>query len=181
MTTTADRPKSHDLKRATAVAAHVQALLRPLCSRIAIAGSVRRLSQHPHDVELVLQIAPGQDLAFDFLLAGLAADGTLAPDPDHIRDGPRYKRRLYRKQMPVDLFIVRPPAEWGLILFIRTGPAHFVKAAVTRWTAISRGHSRDGALYDGSGIHHPTPDERAVFNALRLPEIEPRLRDDARL
>lgn len=198
------------LAHAEAVAAEIIDLLSPFADRIEIAGSVRRRKAFVSDIELVaipLIDRRATDL-FDtefteFDLLNQVCDRLLA---DHVleqrldingrpRWGQRAKLMRYR-DTPVDLFAVLPPAQWGLIYTIRTGPAEFNLQLVT---AKSRGGLlpdhlmvRDGALYRhiaGADIPSdrevrkrypqawltlvPTPEEADLFAAIGLEWIAP--------
>jgi DNA polymerase/3'-5' exonuclease PolX len=78
---------------------------------------------------------------------------------------------------PVDLFIVRPPAQLGLIYFIRTGDADYSARGLARWKEVSGGGwSEGGCLRDRDGKAVPTPTEEDVFRALRWTFVPPLLR-----
>lgn len=134
------------LASAKGLACELIALLGDKCERIEVAGSIRRLSPSPGDIELVVvpKLVPAQNDLFgevseerNLLLAELnmlvnlrmlskraSADGKLCW-------GPRHQRALY-KGVPVDVFQVLPPAQWGAIMAIRTGPAEFARRLVTK-------------------------------------------------
>ncbi len=88
-------------------------------------------------------------------------------NPDHFNGRPEY---------PIDLFVVIPPAQWGVILVIRTGSAEFSHSLVQKgWP-----HGitvRNGHLEDRSGKIIPTQEERDVFDALHVGWIEPEKRE----
>lgn len=123
----------------------VRLLLEPFCERLAIAGSVRRREHLCSDIEVVAapRMAAGDGLFPDnteYSLLDRRVDELVA-DPDcgwqkrldargRGAYGSKYKR-LTVDGCPVDLFIVRPPAQWGVILLIRTGPAGFSRRMVT--------------------------------------------------
>lgn len=132
------------------------------------------------------------DLLTDKLNA-LRATQTLAPRPSktgQIAWGQRAVRAVFtwttarngglpplRHSAPVDLFIVRPPAQWGLIEFIRTGDADFAASGLTRWKEVSGGGwSEGGCLRDRDGQPVPTPTEADVFRALRWEFVPPEQR-----
>jgi DNA polymerase/3'-5' exonuclease PolX len=139
--------------------------------RIAIAGSIRRGKPDPKDIELVIEPAPGGHL--ENRLWDLQMTGLLLIDPTHKASGPRYQRRSHQG-IGVDIFIVRPPAEWGLILFIRTGPAAFSVRALAQWKRVSNGgFTQAGALRDRFGTIHHTPEESDVFEALQMAPLRP--------
>jgi hypothetical protein len=73
--------------------------------------------------------------------------------------------------------MVTPPASWGALMVIRTGPADFSEAIVTKR---SKGGAmpdslsqREGALWDHRGDRLDTPDEESYFAALGLPCWDP--------
>jgi len=109
--------------------------------------------------------------------------GILYLDPNHKADGLRYKRRLYRS-VAVDIFIVTPPAQWGVIFTLRTGPADFNTHIVTQ-----RAHGglmptgmrvANGQLWS-HGELVSTPEEADYFQAIGLPTWDPQHRTLANL
>lgn len=96
-----------------------------------------------------------------------------------LKDAARYfKLFLPRSGFRVDLFLATPET-WGVIFAIRTGSSDFSRALVTRWTFLTRGHSKDGRLCDRDGNLLSTPEERDVFDLCRVRYIAPPLRLDA--
>ena len=133
------------LAEAQPLAADLVADLAPYCARIEIAGSIRRQAPTVGDLELVAipQLVAQQDLfgelsgehtdLLEDRLGRMLEAGELAPrytESEQQRLGPRYKALLYRGAA-VDLFIVREPAQYGVILAIRTGPADYSHNLVT--------------------------------------------------
>jgi DNA polymerase/3'-5' exonuclease PolX len=175
------------LGAAVKVARAIVAELAPACERIEIAGSIRRRRPQVSDIEVVAQpmmmegprvdlfSAPAKVSALDALLLGLEAAGRLVPHPDKPAAGPRYKRLFVAKaEMQLDLFVVLPPAEWGPIFSIRTGPAAYSAAAVT---ALREKFMRceDGAIWQGN-TRIPCPDEETFFRLCGLPLVAPEQR-----
>ena len=183
-----------------ALAGQLADQLRPACARIEIAGSLRRQSENPRDIELVaishpedtsevvrdmfgdvvatIQTTPLEDAVFE--LTDWELDRVIR------RNGPRYKRLRSTQSrnyvgdyVACDLFIVRPPATWGVIYTIRTGPADFSQALVTR--ALQMGLKVDGGQLwklhrDGRREALLTPEESDFFAILGLPWLEPQAR-----
>ena len=174
-----------------ALAAELLAVLDPLCDRIEIAGSIRRRKETIGDVELVCvpktewreaglfgETVP-VNLEFE-LLHKLRAEGVFV---DRLNSqgspcfGPRFQRVLFGG-FPVDVFCVLPPAEWGVIFTLRTGPETFSRRLVT--SSVASGYGRlpmgmqvkDGALYD-RGTLIPTPTEESFFEAINYPYRDP--------
>jgi DNA polymerase/3'-5' exonuclease PolX len=167
------------------------------CDRVEIGGSIRRGGAEVKDIEIVCvpKMLPDESRLFadsgdlvsylDRYLENIVAGDWLKKD--QLRSpawGERYKR-LRCEGAPVDLFIVRPPAQWGLIYLIRTGPADFSKRLVTQ-------REKGGLLPDdcqvtegrivrstpqmvGEPHRHviDTPEEEDVFRVLGIDWIEP--------
>lgn len=190
-------------------------LLEPACDRIEIAGSIRRMSAIVGDVEIVcvpkLNIDGEQSLSMvDVLVEQLipAGPGTLAFE-GHVdsglrwnskapANGSRYKRLIWIGQdgplekMKVDLFCVLPPASWGALMAIRTGPAEFGRCLVTKRSQggalPDRFTQRDGALWEriitigrDEWLKFDTPEEKDYFAALGVPYWPPEDRTTERL
>ncbi|HAM53933.1 MAG TPA: hypothetical protein DCQ64_00400 [Candidatus Rokubacteria bacterium] len=189
------------LARAETLAAEVVGLLSPACTRLEIAGSIRRRKPHIGDIEIVAvpkreSLAPLVDLfgntltvlshnVLDALIEHLLMCGILGRRLDvngRTAVGERYKRLSYRG-FGLDLFSVLPQsgAQWGVIYLLRTGSARFSHRLVTSrllggWLPVSA-RVRDGAIWQGETLV-PTPEEQDVLNYCNLPWIEPSLRTD---
>ena len=176
------------------------------CVQIEIAGSLRRGVDLVGDVELLATpryrpalFGDGQD--FDVLherVAELVALGSLAwrdlrtgsmtrPPKTAEKAGRRFYPLIAAKSgIPVDLFVCRPPATWGVLFAIRTGDADFSRALVTR--AIKLGlEVGDGQLWTGprstpkgewlAPERFDTPTEAAFFECLRAKWVPPEARN----
>lgn len=175
--------------------------LAPVTRQIAIAGSLRRMKSEVNDIEIVVEplidIVPGQLGMFESTadaavtidrlierLDGWRADGIATVNHGGQRGawGDRNRRffvapsltpiRTGETLAKIDLFIVRPPAEWGSILVIRTGPADFGHALMLYLNHYTTLQHRSGALWDGDR-KISTPDEKSFFDAVGLPFWEP--------
>lgn len=168
------------LDLALRIARELLAEIAPACAQIEIAGGLRRMKPDPHDIELVAVplLIPVTNLfgetindhsLLDERLGDMINDGRLEPAG---KNGPRYKQfREPASGAVVDLFIVLPPAQWGYLFAIRTGPAHY-----SQWLVTER--SRGGAKPDdlraaqGSLWHNmdqiETPTEASFFQALGI-------------
>lgn len=126
-----------ELPEAQRVADALAEALEPGCERVAIAGSVRRREPTVGDFEIVaiprvldlFTPATPERPDLDTLLERLIGQG-------HMQRGERWGQRhrqcwLPRKRMTLDLYLVSEET-WGVQLAIRTGPAGFSKALVTR-------------------------------------------------
>ena len=168
------------------VATHLIGLLAASCNRIEIAGSLRRGKAEVHDIELVAtpryEARDGADLwattvEVDTLEERVRSlidmgfvrlrdveshkqDGSITIGH---RDGDSYKA-LECSGIPVDLFIVRPPADWGVIFAIRTGPGDWNQRIVTDCQKYLR-RVEKGRVYRG-GKYVPCPEEEDFFAAV---------------
>ncbi|MDP3940636.1 MAG: hypothetical protein Q8R92_21185 [Deltaproteobacteria bacterium] len=107
------------------------------------------------------------------VLADLVRRGMLARPS---KCGDRYRRyQVPALRCPLDLFLCRPPAQWGLLLAIRTGPADFSRELM-RAAARQRLRVFDCALHGQAGNVLLTPTEQDVFAALGWNDVPPEMR-----
>lgn len=118
--------------------------LRPGCMRIEIAGSIRRGKPEVKDIEIVAipdltplphpraefgkPIPKAYKMYLDAILDEMAIERKIRFE----KNGNKYKKFDFKNRINVDLFLVTPPAEWGVQMVIRTGPADFSHWCVTR-------------------------------------------------
>lgn len=169
---------------ALTIARDIQDQLAPACLQIEIAGGLRRAKPDVHDIELVAQprLVPVANLfgehiedhsLLDERLTELLDAGALTPGN---ADGSRFKQyRVPPSGVALDLFIVLPPAQWGVIMAIRTGPAHYSQWLVTarnkNGALPSHLTAHNGALWEGDRQQRliETPTEASFFDALGIP------------
>jgi hypothetical protein len=121
------------------------AYLKPACSRIELKGSIARLKPEPKDIELLAVPVLGKVTSgrpefgkpipkvYNTLLDKLLDEMEQQDGIYFKKNGPRYKQIwLKYAGIGVDLFLVLPPAQWGVQAVIRTGPAEFGHWMVTR-------------------------------------------------
>lgn len=205
-------PDEHPAYR---LARELLAQLAPACDRIMIAGSLRRQKPEPKDIELccipslgVYEVRDMFDLVSnthvvnrltDLLATFIHPGGPWQYDTETPRNGEKYKRlRHVTSGICCDLFIT-DVRRWGYTFTVRTGPAEFSHALVTRALHQHR-FFRDGLLHahapefemkqgkreakpcpQGDACPHilETPDEPALFAGLGLDYIEPTRRSQA--
>ncbi len=165
------------------IAETLRAKLAPNAVRIEIAGSVRRGKPTVGDVEIVALVEPDQPTLDPearpepgrALGDALAAEAALV-----LSRGSRCIRVIMDVRIgpvAVDLFVTADLREWGMLYFIRTGSADFVRRALGYWKRISHGgECRDNRLYRGDGTPVETKTEAAVFAALGVKFIAPEKR-----
>lgn len=189
------------LTEAQGAAERLVEALRPGCDRIEIAGSIRRGKPEVKDIEIVaiphMEIEDSGDLwgtpiENDWLdklvyLMRQTGDLRLRAVENHRkdgrieishRDGAAYKALEY-EGIPVDLFIVRPPADWGVIFTIRTGPAEWSHRLVTDCQKYLR--RVEGGRLIAAGRHVPCPEEQDFFRAIGQRWVEPHERSAERV
>ena len=162
--------------KALEIAQRYQAIFAPHCDRCVIAGSIRRGLPTVGDIEIVAQpkLRYTTDLFGERVMTGndLEPVITQLPAVQFIKDGERYKQILLPEGITLDLFLVIPPAQWGVRLVLSTGPAEFNKWIVTH-------RSKKGALPDNctmqssaiwrNGEIIPMPEEADFLEFLGLP------------
>lgn len=145
--------------------------------RCKVAGSIRRRRARVSDIEIVAEARTRSDGLF----------GEPTPDTEIVRgvvagwgrlvkSGERYMRAELPEGLFVDVFLVSPPAQWGSILAIRTGPWELGREAVSRLKAYGLRHV-EGHVLDAAGMVIPTPTEEAFFALCGLPCVPPSKRD----
>jgi len=158
--------------------------------RIKVAGSIRRRRRDVGDIEIVCvpRIHKGKDLfqgpgqEYDFLDDRVKALMNLGVLKKRNGYGPENKYLVHvRSGIPVDVFSANE-RNWGMTLLVRTGPAEFSAAVMTRLKQLGhQGHVTRGITlhaYDPRKRKElACPDEMTVFQVLDLGYIEPRFRD----
>ena len=142
-----------EYERALRIARKLVKMYSPACERIEIAGSVLRGQwvpiKHVKDIELVCIPKPtlkkwktkkGKNRDFGILKRNRMDDRLERYEEKNrllfLKNGPRMKQVMLIKKdgtslIKVDIFLVLPPAQWGVIKLIRTGPASFSKWLVS--------------------------------------------------
>ncbi len=153
--------------------------LEPVVSRVKVAGSLRRRRCHVSDVELVVEPLPGPADLFGQSRPDIASIRHVAAQwGEIVKGGERMIQvRTGRRDVKVDLFIAHPPANFYVILAIRTGPH-----TLSQW-AVSRMHEHGYQCERGRIIEKLTGRELSVtseddfFRAAGLPCLPPSRRD----
>lgn len=171
------------------IALPIMELLRPHCERLEIAGSLRRKNKYDSgrdykvsDIELccIPRMIPTIDL---FENESSTSVLELPESPTRsigevLKNGEKYKQIALPEGINLDLFIVTPPAQWGVLFAIRTGPANYSRWLVTEqpYGAMPKGFRVSGGrLYD-NGKAVETPEEIDFFKAIGLAFPAPSIR-----
>lgn len=108
--------------------------IRPCCSQLSIAGSVRRRKNVVGDIEVV---AVPKD---EFCMGRLFPDGY----PGLTINGTRLKRFIYEQlRIQIELYLTSPQ-DYGRILAIRTGSSAFSHHLAMRWNRLGFCGTEDG-------------------------------------
>lgn len=163
-------------------------MLAPHCERIEIAGSLRRLKPEVGDIEIVCESKTeifqdnlfGGNEQFLSLLHFLKFKFEGDTGARKIKGKEKYFQFALPQEINFDLFVVTPPAQWGVIYTIRTGPAEFSHWCVTNSPIgiLPAGYKvKRGGVYrwDASDDEPPIsmPEEIDFLNFLGLGWIEP--------
>ena len=163
------------LEVALPIAQGLAALLSPHCERIEIAGSIRRQRSDVGDMELLLI----PTVTFDDALEALIWKGVLAKRPN--AKGAYTFGRLNKLMVdvasgiPLDIFST-DARNWGMSLFVRTGPAEWNIKAMTQFRRLGLiGHAYGGISRGEEEIE--CPEEADVFKWLQWSYVEPKERN----
>lgn len=166
------------LEEARQIATVLVDKLRVHCQRIEIAGSIRREKPEVGDIEIVAIPCFIADL---FGVPSQSALDTLDWNDfgGVVKAGSKYKQIKLHQGVNLDLFIVTPPAQWGVQFILRTGPKEYSHKIVTprKHGGLLPSYLRvqQGAIWSHNHIV-PTAEEIDVSNLMGLPYVEPRLR-----
>jgi DNA polymerase/3'-5' exonuclease PolX len=178
---------------AKSIAEELVRQLAPHCERIQIAGSIRREKPEVKDIEIVAIPKPYEVGLFESGIAAVVnrwvkVKGELpckytqrvitlsifVDDPEGTEKG---AIKLEERSIKLDLFFATP-ANWGLILAIRTGSAEYShKVLASGW--VHRGyHSVEGILFhEKSKWERKVKEEWELFQLLGIPMPEPKDRE----
>jgi DNA polymerase/3'-5' exonuclease PolX len=170
-------------QQAKQLAEHWKTLLAPACERIEIAGSLRRGKPEVKDIDLVcipkieVQLdlfgQPGTQINY---LEALLPQVVIAQGALTVINGPRQKKIRLQEGIKLELWCVLPPAQWGAIFLMRTGPEDFAHWIVTQRNIggglPSNMKEKSGALWRHGKIIE-TPEESDFFREVGQDYAEP--------
>lgn len=169
-----------ELEKAKVIAEKIKAVLESSSERVEIAGSIRRQKPEVGDIELLVipKYVAGVDMLdakiktlihFDMLGYRLNKLGSKVY-------GPKNKLLIHLPSgIAVDIFS-STEANWGMALFVRTGPKEWNIRAMRRFYELDmRGHAY-GGISDSDSKEIACPDEETVFRYLGWPYVAPEKR-----
>lgn len=168
--------KRYPYAEALPIARAVLELLRPHCTRVEIAGSIRRKKPMVGDIEIVAIPKPYKTGLFEDGIATVVnkwekVKGDLTGD----LFANRYTQRILPEGIKLDLFLTEP-GRWGLIFAMRTGSSRYSsKVLASGW--VREGYkSVDGYLTkDDEAVE--LREEIDLFRLIGVPWVEPEKRE----
>lgn len=161
------------------IARALHAEISPVVARAKVVGSLRRQRAEVGDIELLVEPRTIASNLFGELAPDLASiQHAVSGWGDIQKSGEKYAQVQRRDGVVIDVFICTPPAHWGSLLAIRTGPAELGQHAVTQMRRRGLVH-RAGHVETERGRLIPTPEEVHFFRAAGLPCLPPAKRDVA--
>ena len=164
-----------------AVAKKVEAVLEPLVVRMQLAGSVRRKKRYVRDIEFVVEPVMEQDLfeetmgpVLDELRWEVCLLGTWVKGGERLM---QVSDVLGVEGLDLELYLCHPPAQWGSLLAIRTGPAALGVLAMTNMKKRFLWHEDGRVLDTRTNMILPTPEEEDYFRLAGLEYLPPEERD----
>ena len=162
--------------------ADLLAQLEAVAVRAEVVGSIRRGKPDPKDIEFLVEPKItnepnllGEDVPTVHLRDIRKLVGTWG---EIVKGGTRYIKVRRSQGVPIDIFMVHPPAQWGLLKVIRTGPWEFSKKVVIAFQLkgyeVSGGHLRHPLHNNGMVV--PQPTEKRVFDMLNWQYLPPNKR-----
>ncbi|MDO9580402.1 MAG: hypothetical protein Q7J06_07520 [Bacteroidales bacterium] len=152
------------LERAEKMANQLIERLAPYCSRIQVAGSIRRKAPDPKDIDLVLIPSDPWNLSHE-------VNNLTRPFTPKV-SGDKLKRFNY-KGTQVDLYFARKDT-WATLLLIRTGSAenNILLCSLAKTKGWHLAASGDG-LFNEKGERIAGDSEESIYLALGLPYQAP--------
>jgi DNA polymerase/3'-5' exonuclease PolX len=172
------------LREAQELARILVADLAPHCTRIEVAGSIRRGKAWVNDIEIVCIPKEVPIPAVADLFGNEERPAGKERDPGFAEVVKRYAETLVKGQpstgkymqlitrtgVKVDLFTATRE-NWGYIFAIRTGSAEFSQSLAWRWKKM--GYEGKEGMLTRFGKPVPLAEERDLFQLLQLPWVQP--------
>jgi DNA polymerase/3'-5' exonuclease PolX len=151
--------------------------LKPVCRRVKVAGSLRRRKPLVGDIELVCEpVQQPPDLFGEVHADTEAVRRVCAQWGEILKGGDRYIQ-VQGHPLKIDVFMVSEPADWYVILAIRTGPADLGKWAVTQMHGTGHRCEDGRIIHKASGRRVECESEADFFRYAALDYYPPAQRD----
>lgn len=167
--------------RAVVVSRQLSFALVDVCVRSKVVGSVRRRRPFVSDIEILIEPRRRVTDLFGSEQPDVAPIRALAERWGRVtKGGEKYIQvadALGMTGLTVDLFIMTPPAEWGPLLAIRTGPRQLGQHVVTELHRYGLRCEAARILNTRTGATVPCPDEETFFRLAHVDWLPPARRD----
>lgn len=163
--------------KAAAWARTIVSELRQFCTRIEIAGSIRRVRSHVHDIDLVVEPKPGE-------LEDLWQRCLRSSEP--IKCGDQARTFVLDNGLHVDLWIARPmhsdlldttPGNWGSLFLCKTGSTGHNINLVNRAKDLGLRWQPHEGVFNHRGELLASETEEQIFDTLQLDFVNPEERE----
>ena len=160
------------LAEANLLADRILATLAGTVVRAVVAGSVRRRLDTVGDIEVVAEpYLVTRDLFGGFSEVDVDSIRGRCAEMGQVVAGGRRQLKVedvFGSGVQLDLYLVHPPADWGPILAIRTGPASYSEWCVTRLKRRGTPCRNGRIVSESTGEHIPAPTEQDFFRRAGL-------------
>lgn len=165
-----NQTKRYPYTEASEIALRVLEELKPHCTRIEIAGSLRRKKNEVGDIEIVIIPLP---YSTGLLESGIA---TVINKWEKVKGEleygkTKYTQRILPEGIKLDLFIAEE-GNWGSIFAIRTGSAKYSHKVLANGWVRQGFKSQDGYLYR-NGEKYEVREEKDLFRLIGIPYMNP--------
>lgn len=165
-----NQTKRYPYTEASEIALRVLEELKPYCTRIEIAGSLRRKKNEVGDIEIVIIPLP---YSTGLLESGIA---TVINKWEKVKGEleygkTKYTQRILPEGIKLDLFIAEE-GNWGSIFAIRTGSAEYSHKVLANGWVRQGFKSQDGYLYR-NGEKYEVREEKDLFRLIGIPYMNP--------
>lgn len=152
------------------VAQKVLEELKPHCSRIEIAGSLRRKKSEVGDIEIVAIPLPYTTGMFESGIASVVNKWEKVKG--ELEYGiTKYTQRILPEDIKLDLFFAEEK-NWGSIFAIRTGSADYSHKVLAKgW--VRQGFKSEGGYLYRNGEKYEVREEEDLFRLIGIPYVEP--------
>lgn len=174
------------LQRAELIARNIEAALAPFCSRIEVAGSIRRRRQSVGDIDLVCEPLPGSEHLLRERLERntLAREGQRTPKCNVLRwmivKGEPVALGVFLARLAEPGMFAPTPGNWASLYLCRTGSVQHNIRFASRARALGlHWDPYRGLIQKRDGLESviETPNEEDLYQALSLEWVAPQNRE----
>lgn len=170
------------LDEALRVGERVANELAPHVKRIKAVGSLRRQKATVNDIEFLVEPKPQPALLDDVAQPDVESiKGALRTMGTWVKGGERFMQitNLFGiRGRTLEIYLCHPPAQFGSLLAIRTGPYELGRFAMMALSKRGYTHIDGHVIENATGNVVPTPEEEDFFRLAGIPHWKPAHRED---